>query len=215
MLRVNRSTYYQFLNHTPSKRDLENQKYRKLILEIYIQSKKRLGTRKIKVILLRDYGVKLSEGRIYRLMKTMALPKMSTFKPHNNRDKQNPHQSPNLLKQQFNPSAPNQVWTTDFTYISIGPKKFVYLCAILDLFSRKVIAWKISPKIDAQLATDTLKQAIKSRKPTQPLIFHSDQGSQFKAQAFRKLLDENNILASYSKPGYPYDNSVTEVFSST
>ena len=105
MLRVNRSTYYQFLNHTPSKRDLENQKYRKLILEIYIQSKKRLGTRKIKVILLRDYGVKLSEGRIYRLMKTMALPKMSTFKPHNNRDKQNPHQSPNLLKQQFNPTA--------------------------------------------------------------------------------------------------------------
>lgn len=141
----------------------------------------------------------------------MALPKMSTYKPRNKQVK-GQHQENNILKQQFNPQEPNQVWSTDFTYISIGHKKFVYLCAILDLFSRKVIAWKIGNKIDAQLASDTLIQAIYSRKPTQSLIFHSDQGSQFKSKSFRQLLDENNILASYSKPGYPYDNAVTEVF---
>lgn len=84
--------------------------------------------------------------------------------------------SDNLLKQEFNPKAPNQVWTTDFTYISIGSKHHAYLCAILDLYSRKCIDWKVSDKIDAQLACDTLE------------------------------------LASYSKPGHPYDNAMTEVF---
>lgn len=143
-------------------------------------------------------------------MKTMALPKMSTHKPKNKQAHQQ-HQGNNVLKQQFNPHEPNQVWTTDFTYIPIGHKKFVYFCAILDLFSRKVIAWKISHKIDTQLASDTLIQAIDSRKPTRSVIFHSDQGSQFKSKHFRQLLDKNNMLASYSKPGYPYDNAVTEV----
>lgn len=211
MSRVNRSTYYAYLKRKPSQRERDNQNYRKLILEIYNKSKKRLGTRKIKIILLRDYKVNISEGRIYRLMKTMALPKMSTKKPKFKKDKTK-YQGKNLLQQHFNPKMPNQVWTTDFTYISIGHKKFVYLCAILDLFSRKVIAWKIGNKIDTQLAGDTLMQAIQSRKPTQPLILHSDQGAQFKSKSFRQLLDNNNILASYSKPGYPYDNAVTEVF---
>ena len=118
----------------------------------------------------------------------------------------------NLLKQEFNPNSPNQVWTTDFTYISIGAKRHVYLCAIIDLYSRKCIAWKVSDRIDAKLACDTLEIAIKKRKPKEPIIFHSDQGSQFKSASFRKLLDEHQLLASYSKPGYPYDNAVTEVF---
>ena len=104
----------------------------------------------------------------------------------------------NLLKQEFNPNSPNQVWTTDFTYISIGPKRHVYLCAILDLYSRKCIAWKVSDRIDAKLACDTLEIAINKRKPKEPIIFHSDQGSQFKSASFRKLLDEHQLLASYS-----------------
>ena len=118
----------------------------------------------------------------------------------------------NLLKQEFNPKSPNQVWTTDFTYISIGNKRHVYLCAILDLYSRKCIAWKVSNKIDAQLACDTLQIAINTRRPTETTIFHSDQGSQFKSKEFRNLLDEHQLMPSYSKPGYPYDNPVTEVF---
>jgi len=182
-------------------------------LEIYTKAKKRIGTKKFKIILLRDYGVNISEGRIYRLLKTMSLPKMATNKPHWKSDKTGTtSMNVNHLKQQFNPDKPNQVWTTDFTYISIGNKKFVYLCIVLDLFSRKVIAWKVGNHIDTQLAMNTVKQALERRKPKAALIFHSDQGSQFKAKDFRKLLDENNMLASYSKPGYPYDNAVTEVF---
>lgn len=211
VLRVNRSTYYAYLKRKPSKRECDNQIYRRYILDIYRKAKKRLGTRKIKIILERDYHISISEGRIYRLMKTMALPKMATYKPKKRRNNQK-YIGKNILKQQFNPKEPNQVWTTDFTYIPIGHKKFVYLCVILDLFSRKVIAWQVGNKIDTQLAKKTLMQTIRTRKPKHSLILHSDQGSQFKAKDFRKVLDNHHILASYSKPGYPYDNAVTEVF---
>ena len=212
VLHVNRSTYYNFINKKPSKREIENQRLRKHLLEIYMKAKKRIGTRAFKIILLHDYGINISEGRIFRLLKSMNLPKMSTTKPRFKSRKPPVFSSENLLKQEFNPNLPNQVWTTDFTYISIGNKRHVYLCAILDLYSRKCIAWKVSDKIDAKLACDTLHIAINTRKPTEPILFHSDQGSQFKSQEFRKLLDEHHLMPSYSKPGYPYDNAVTEVF---
>ncbi len=142
----------------------------------------------------------------------MNLPKMSTTKTRFKLGKTPEFTSDNLLKQQFNPKAPNQVWTTEFTYISIGNKRHIYLCAILDLYSRKCIAWKVSDKIDAKLACDTIQIAINTRSPTETIIFHSDQGSQFKSLDFRRLLDEHQLMPSYSKPGYPYDNAVTEVF---
>ncbi|WP_195918981.1 IS3 family transposase, partial [Lactococcus lactis] len=212
VLHVNRSTYYNFINKKPSKREIENQGLRKLLLEIYMKAKKRIGTRAFKIILLCDYGINISEGRILRLLNSMTLPKMSTIKPRFKSRKLPEFTSENLLKQDFNPKVPNQVWTTDFTYISIGYKRHVYLCAILDLYSRKCIAWKLSHKIDAKLACDTLQIAIDTRRPTEPILFHSDQGSQFKSEKFRKLLDEHQLLGSYSNPGYPYDNAVTEVF---
>ncbi|SBW31936.1 Transposase AB of ISLL6 (plasmid) [Lactococcus lactis subsp. lactis] len=193
VLHVNRSTYYNFINKKPSKREIENQRLRKLLLEIYMKSKKRIGTRAFKIILLRDYGVNISEGRILRLLKSITLPKMSTIKPRFKSKKAPVFSSDNLLKQEFNPNSPNQVWTTDFTYISIGPKRHVYLCATLDLYSRKCIAWKVSDRIDAKLACDTLEIAINKRKPKEPIIFHLDQGSQFKSTSFRKLLDEHQI----------------------
>ena len=134
-----------------------------------IRDRKRIGTRAFKIILLRDYGVNISEGRILRLLKSMTLPKMSTIKPRFKSNKSPVFSSDNLLKQEFNPNSPNQVWTTDFTYISIGPKRHVYLCAILDLYSRKCIAWKVSDRIDAKLACDTLEIAINKRKPKEQM----------------------------------------------
>ncbi|HEK4517270.1 IS3 family transposase [Streptococcus iniae] len=212
VLRVNRSTYYKFLNHKPSKRELDNQIFRKQILEIYTKANKRLGVKSIKVILQRDYDTKISEGRIYRLMMNMALPKMATVKPKRALKKAQKNSPQNLLKQKFNPDKPNQVWSTDFTYISIGYKKYVYLCAILDLYSRKCIAWKLSHRMDAKLACHTLELALNKRKIEGTLLFHSDQGAQFKAKEFRKIIDDNTIMHSFSKPGYPYDNAVTEAF---
>ena len=105
-----------------------------------MKAKKRIGTRAFKIILLRDYGINIFEERILRLLKSMTLSKMSTIKPRFKSSKSPVFSPDNLLKQEFNPKSPNQVWTTDFTYISIGPKRHVYLRAILDLYSRKCIA---------------------------------------------------------------------------
>ena len=145
-------------------------------------------------------------------MKAMNLPKMSTVKP--------PKQSPtkaedchgsNILAQNFDQPAPNMVWVCDFTYIRAAGR-FYYLCAILDLFSRKVIAFKVSNKIDTDLAIETLSEAIAARGGCSGLIFHSDRGSQFTSRKFRQFLDEHNIVQSFSAKAHPYDNAVMECF---
>ncbi|WP_429976108.1 IS3 family transposase [Enterococcus sp. DIV0086] len=137
VLKVNRSTYYKYFSDKVAPRTLENQQIRKNILEIYTTSQKRVGPAKIQRMLSHDYGLHISIGRVYRLMKMMNLPKMTTSKLVFKRSKnQVSLERPNYLKQAFNPSAPNQVWTSDFSYIPIGNKSFVYLCIILDLLSR-------------------------------------------------------------------------------
>ena len=103
------------------------------------------------------------------------------------------------------------MWVCDFTYIRAGGK-FYYLCAIIDLFSRKVIAYKLSAKIDAQLAIDTVNMAVASRKKSEGVIFHTDRGSQFTSEKFRKHLDKLNMIQSFSAKGHPYDNAVMECF---
>ena len=90
--------------------------------------------------------------------------------------------------------------------------KYHYVCAILDLFSRKVIAHRVSPKNSTYLVTSTFRQAFQSRNAPQSLIFHSDQGAQYTSKAFRKLLRMNKVVQSFSKSGQPHDNAVMESF---
>lgn len=145
-------------------------------------------------------------------MKSMSLPKMSTEKPfvHKSKSVSDEH-CKNILKQEFNQSVPNVVWVCDFTYIRAGGR-FYYLCAILDLFSRKIIAYKLSNKIDTQLAIDTVNLAVADRGKSKGIIFHTDRGCQFTAKMFRKHLDCLNMVQSFSAKGHPYDNAVMECF---
>lgn len=139
-LNVNRSTYYNSLNRQPSKRDVENQKIRSHLLELYIKHNKRLGAIKLNRRLFVEYGISISLGRVYRLLKSMPLPRMSTVKPSFKSSKHsNDEDCTNHLNQEFSPSEPNKVWVSDFTYIktSMG---FRYFCVIMDLYSRKIIA---------------------------------------------------------------------------
>ena len=209
---MNRSSYYKWLNHSPSARELENRAIRACILELYSKADKRLGVNKIRECLSRDYCINISCGRVYRLMKTMNLPKMSTVKPpkpsYSNSDN---GKCINILNQKFDQPAPNLVWVCDFTYIRVADR-FYYVCAILDLFSRKIVAYKVSNHIDTQLAIDTINIALSSRAVTTGLIFHTDRGSQFTSKDFRQHLDDLNIVQSFSAKGHPYDNAVMECF---
>lgn len=165
--------------------------------------------------LLREYSIKVSVGRVYRLMKAMNLPKMSTLKAKPNYSYEQIDKSlnlHNLLKQQFNQPAPNIVWCGDFTYINIGHKRYAYLCVIIDLFSRKVIAYTVSNKHNASLVIDTFNKAYSSRNFPKSLMFHSDQGTEYTSKAYRKLMDQYAVTQSFSKKGHPYDNAVAECF---
>lgn len=212
MFRVNRSTYYKHLRRQPSHREQENLEIRKRILELYARSDKRLGVRKMTLCLAREHCIHISEGRVYRLMKQMKLPKMSTVKPPKATvNKENAGVCQNLLSQRFDQKAPNLVWVCDFTYIKVGGK-FHYICAILDLYARKVIACRVGSKIDRFLALDTLRDAVRLRGVSQGVMFHTDRGSQFTSGDFRKAIDELGMIQSFSAKGHPYDNAVMECF---
>lgn len=210
VLKVNRSTYYNHLSAIVSKRSLENDKISNHILKIYLDSKKRFGAHKIRYVLEAEYGIKISVGRVYRLIKLLHLPKMSTYKPKI-KYPSNHSTLENKTKRQFAVSKPNLVWCSDVTYIKtlVG---FVYLCVIIDLFSRKVVSHTISSKQNSQLIINTLEKAIRTRNISMNLIFHSDRGSQYTSDETAKFCDCNNITRSFSGVGNPYDNAVAESF---
>lgn len=144
-------------------------------------------------------------------MRTLQLPRMSTDKPfHKYRHKDN-GPCTNHLHQEFNQKAPNLVWASDFTYIKVAGKWY-YLCIVMDLFSRKVIAWNLSDKPDVDLVMNAFQKAYTRREQPQGLMFHSDRGTQYTAFSFRKLLDSLNVVQSFSKKGYPFDNACCECF---
>ena len=191
---------------------MENHKIRSCIFAIYSAYKNRLGAYKICYLLGVEYGIHISVGRVYRLIKSMNLPKMSTSKPkfvHSHKDENTAYR--NGVKQQFKTDKPNLVWISDITYVKVSGS-FYYVCIIIDLFSRKVIAYSVKNKMDVTLVEDTFKKAFNLRNCPKNLIFHSDRGSQYTAKKFRMLLDQNNVVQSFSAKGYPYDNVVAESF---
>lgn len=166
----------------------------------------------MKLCLAQEYCISIREGRVYRLMKQMNLPKMSTAKPPKLKSSaQETGVCTNLLAQQFNQPAPNLVWVCDFTYVRVGAR-FCYLCVILDLYARKVIACRVGKRIDRFLAIDTLRDAVQLRGVSKGILFHTDRGSQFTSSDFRKEIDSFHMIQSFSAKGHPYDNAVMECF---
>ena len=182
-----------------------------MILHIYADYDKRLGAYKVAYILKRDYGINISVGRVYRLMNKLEPPKMSTDRPRQRYRSKDASDLKNLLSQSFSQEAPNIVWASDFTYLK-ADGKWYYLCIVMDLFSRKIISWHLSSKADVDLVMTAFKLAYDKRDAPYGLMFHSDRGSQYTAFAFQKLLDELNVVHSFSKKGYPFDNACCECF---
>ena len=147
---------------------------------------------------------------MYRLMRSMTLPKPSTVKPKRTPQKDS-GECHDLLRRQFHQSAPNLVWVSDFTYLRVN-RTWYFLCIVMDLFSRKIIGWSLSSKHDTALIIAAFHKAYQSRNISYGLIFHSDQGAEYTASSFRKLLDANNIVQSFSKKGCPFDNACCESF---
>ena len=122
--------------------------------------------------------------------------------------------APNILDRQFHAVAPNRKWIADFTYIWTA-EGWLYVAAVIDLFSRRVVGWSMSATMTAQLVTDALLMAIWRRGKPDALLHHSDQGSQYTSEQFRTLMEENGVTCSMSRSGNVWDNAAMESFFST
>lgn len=136
-----------------------------------------------------------------------------TYRPRTSDGKAN-NPSPNLLKEIGQPEQPLAALAGDFTYIRVG-SSFVYLAVILDLYTRKILGWSLREDMKAALVVEALTEALNSAKIPANAIFHSDRGSQYSADEFRKLLHKKEIRQSMSARGNPYDNAQVESFFST
>ena len=213
---LNKGTYYHFINDKKNKTQYEinDEKLSIEIRNIYAETEGRIGSNKIKII-LDSRNVKASLQKVRKLMKKMNL-KVVMKKP-NRRDKNTTPKNifrNNLLKKQFFQDKPNKVWVSDFTEIKINRAKF-YLCVILDLFSRRVVAYRLSIRLNSNLALLTFKDAYQNRGEPNDLLFHSDQGAQYTSIEFMNTLKALKIKQSFSNPGNPYDNAVMESFFAT
>lgn len=180
-------------------------------MDIYNASYQNYGAPKITAELHKK-GETISERTVGKYMQQIGI-KAQWVKPYT-RTTVNPDFSSslkNILNEQFNPEHPNAVWCSDITYIWTEDG-FAYLTSIMDLYSRKIIAWTLSETLEAVHVADTVRKAMKERRVAAPLVIHSDRGSQYVSEAYRQAA-EGNVL-SYSKKGYPYDNACIESFHS-
>lgn len=215
VLEVSRSGYYAWLNSEKSLRELRNESILPLVREIWFKSRNTYGSRRILKVLLNDYGVVCSRYLVRRLMKMSGIQckQKRRFKVTTN-SKHNLPVSPNLLVRDFKVSEPDKVYVSDITYIW-SSEGWMYLAVVLDLFSREVIGWSMSRRIDSNLVQEALKMAVLIRRPSSGLIFHSDRGSQYCSHNFRAMLNRYNIVSSMSRKGDCWDNAVCESFFST
>jgi len=208
-LDVSRGTYYNHILR--NKKDDTSYQIRRAelsekIKEIYEDSNQIYGANKIKVILA-GQGIVVSDKMVATLMREMNLYSIRTeSKKQYLREKKRDH-----LKMDFAVAAPNQVWVSDITYFRFNKKSY-YICVILDLYARKVIAYKVSLRQSTQLIVATFKLAFSRRTPLGGLIFHSDRGSNYLSHAFQSLLKSCQAKQSLSPPGRPQHNAVMESF---
>ncbi len=210
-LNVDKGTLYNHIlrnkkqDTTYSKRRLEITEQVKIV---YDESNQIFGAGKIYAV-LKTKGIKTSVKYVQGIMGELGI---SSISPNSKKTYAllSPKNKFDILKKNFDVSALNEVWVSDTTSFKIK-EKWYFICAIINLFSRKVIAYKISPKHTTNLISATFKLAYTERKP-QKLIFHSDRGCQYTANSFMKMLKDFEVTQSFSPSGSPYHNAVMESF---
>jgi transposase InsO family protein len=174
-------------------------------------SQRSYGSRRL-VSTLQGQDIKIGRYKVRRLMREAELKPVWKKKFVNTTDSN--HDLPvaeNILNRQFNPSKPNQAWTSDITYIRTH-SGWLYLAAVMDLYSRKIIGWAMSTTMHTELVSRALLMAIGQRQPAAGLILHSDRGSQYASHEYQNLLKQHGIICSMSRKGNCWDNAVMERF---
>lgn len=211
MLNMARSSYY-YKKPLDLQKEIEDADLRDKIESIVVEYE-RYGYRRVTAQLKRD-GSEVNHKRVQRIMQQEGLVCKLKKRWVNTTDSDHPYPvAPNLLKE-TNITGVNQAWVADITYIRIMTA-FVYLAVILDVFSRKVVGWAISLRIDTELTRAALRMAIETRRPPEGCIHHSDRGVQYAAHEYVDALNTAGLQISMSRKGNPYDNAWAESFMKT
>ena len=212
-LGVSRSGFHAWLNRSPSKRAQEDEVLLAGIRSSFAGSDRTYGARRVWHDVLAE-GLDVGLHRIERLMRQEGLRARPRRRGLPKDAGQRRVISPNILDRDFVASVPNQKWIADFTYIWTA-QGWLYVAAVIDLYSRRVVGWSMSASMTAQLVTDALIMAIWRRGNPDSLLHHSDQGSQYTSKQFQSLMADHGITCSMSRSGNCWDNAAMESFFSS
>jgi transposase InsO family protein len=215
LLEVSPSGYYQCQRRQPGRRERANQELLHHLQRAWQQSRQTYGSPRITRWLQRQH-LRCSENRVARLMYQHQLQARSKrpFRPKTTDSRGGGIPAPNRLQALGSPTRLNQVWVADITYLATQ-SGWVYLAAVMDLYSRRIVGWALGYSLHSLLVKDALQHALDLRRPTTGLIHHSDRGVQYAAGLFQSLLRSARILPSMSGRGNCYDNAAMESFWST
>jgi len=216
-LEISPSGYYDWRQRqaSPGPRALENQILATRIAELHEQSRETYGSPRI-VMELRKSGARHGRNRIARLMKQEGLcgRQKARYRVQTTDSNHDEPIAPNRLGEAPKATAPNQIWVADITYIQTG-ENWLFVAAIMDLYSRKIVGWAMGEHIDTALVLKALFMALLQRQSPTSLLFHSDRGVQYASADYRSALTQAGLVASMSRKGNCYDNAAMESFWST
>lgn len=214
---VSPSGYYDWSERQeqPCQRQQQDQQLKAEIARIHEQSRQTYGAPRVQVQ-LRNQGQRHGRNRIGRLMREQNLcgRQKKRYRVQTTDSKHDEPLAPNRLAQAPRPTGPNQLWAADITYV-LTAAGWVYVAAILDLYSRRIVGWAVSTQIDTALVLMALAMALTHRQPPAGLVFHSDRGVQYASADYRRALAVAGLVASMSRKANCYDNATMEAFWST
>ena len=211
VLDVSRASYYRRCKRQTRTVCAKRQRLRAHVKALFEASGRSYGSRRIKVALMAQ-NIMVGRYQISQIMQELDI--RPVWKKAFVRTTDSQHKLPvaeNLLDQQFNPTQPNQAWVGDITYICTQ-SGWLYLAAVMDLYSRKIVGYAISSRMTADLVCTALQLAIQMRQPPAGLIVHTDRGSQYCSHDYQTLLREHGLICSMSAKGCCYDNACSESF---
>lgn len=210
VLGVSRSAYYGWLSG-PRDVNKREEEAEGLVLETFMEHRRRYGARRL-VAELREKGVEIGAYKVRLVLRKHGLRAIQprSFVPRTT-DSRHPYPiSPNLLLDSPFPAACNRVWVGDITYVPLAGGGFLYLAVWMDLYSRRIVGWKLDIHMQEELVTEALRRALATRAVGQGMTVHSDRGGQYAGKAFRKLLDKYKLRQSMSRADNAYDNAFME-----
>jgi len=209
VLQVSPSGYYAWRSRPESQHDRDDRELTKVIRRLHAQSDGTYGSPRLSVE-LRSEGFRCGRARVARLMRLAGL-KGCPKRRFRVTGKSGTAPAANLLAQDFSAAQSNQRWAADITFVWTG-QGWLYLAVVMDLYSRRIVGWSMSRRINRHLALNALNMALGYRQPGCGLIHHSDRGAQYLSDDYQALLKQHGIICSVSGTGSCYDNAVVESF---